>query len=285
MPDSDGRARHRGDVHFQVFRVSRPTPRRQGERAVRSAIFTGFGDGGERDRSPGGVLGLQLAVDPGVPADLLALAFCRLASDLPGNPGHEGVAGMTVPSRTTVPAATSEPVPITAPFSTTAPMPMSTSSSTVQPCTTARCPIDTPDRRASGNRNRCAGRNLPCTLLPLPTLMAPMSARRTALNHMLTPSARRTSPTTTAPGATQALGSRTGSATGDGWDYRDLGAVGDRGVNPDEPHVLVGDVDVDEAAQAALLVDDAPLMPGSSPRATRWLAPRVAPSAVTSDCA
>src|SRR5215210_1488461 len=48
------------------------------------------------------------------------------------------------------------------------------------------------------------------------------------------------------------------SATpGDGRDYRDLGAGRGRGVETlGEPHVLLGDVDVDEPAQLALLVDD-----------------------------
>src|SRR5215204_5865234 len=45
--------------------------------------------------------------------------------------------------------------------------------------------------------------------------------------------------------------------TGDGGDYRNLGPLRRRGVEPlREPNVFLGDVDVDEAAQRPLLVDD-----------------------------
>src|SRR5215207_9019386 len=45
--------------------------------------------------------------------------------------------------------------------------------------------------------------------------------------------------------------------TGDGGDYRNLGSLRRRGVEPlREADVFLGDVDVDEAPERALLVDD-----------------------------
>ena len=52
------------------------------------------------------------------------------------------------------------------------------------------------------------------------------------------------------------------SAAGDGRDHRDLGAVrGGRRQVVEEPHVVVADVDVDEAAQLAVSSRIRPLMP------------------------
>ena len=51
---------------------------------------------------------------------------------------------------------------------------------------------------------------------------------------------------------------RQGSAAGDGRDDGDGLAVGHRGVEAlEEPHVVVGDEDVDEPTQAALIVEEA----------------------------
>src|SRR4249919_1801659 len=58
-------------------------------------------------------------------------------------------------------------------------------------------------------------------------------------------------------------GGALGSAAGNRRDHRDLGAVGRRRLEVvEEADVVVADVHVHEAAQVALLVDDAPLDPG-----------------------
>src|SRR2546426_9427422 len=123
-----------------------------------------------------------------------------------GTPTTSEPGGTRASSGTTAPAATTLPVPMWTPLSSTLPMPIRQSSSTVHPCRMARCP--TPTRAPI-----CAGsRSSTCTIVPSwrlvfsPTTIAAMSPRSTAPYHTLACAPSVTSPSTTAPGAMNAVG-------------------------------------------------------------------------------
>lgn len=88
----------------------------------------------------GAVEGGEVEVVAGVLEDEFEVGVGGLALDAGGDAGDEGARGMTVPSGTTAPAATMEPVPMRALLRTVAPMPMRTASSSRQPCTVALWP-------------------------------------------------------------------------------------------------------------------------------------------------
>ena len=89
-------------------------------------------------------------------------------------------------------------------------MPIRQSSSTVQPCTTARCPIETsdPDRDREVRVRVQDGAVL--HVAAGPTRIAAPSPRTTAPNQMLAPASTVTSPTRVAPSATNASGATAG---------------------------------------------------------------------------
>src|SRR5216117_1342721 len=97
-----------------------------------------------------------------------------------GTPTTSEPGGTRAPSGTTAPAATTLPVPIWTPFKSTLPMPIKQSSSTVHACRMARCP--TPTRAPI----RVGSPSSTCTMVPSWRLVR--------------------SPTTTAPGAINAVG-------------------------------------------------------------------------------
>ena len=92
----------------------------------------------------------------------------------------------------------------------TAPIPTSTSSSTVQPWTTARCPTVTFSPTEQGNPGSACSTEPSWMFEPAPTEIASLSARTTAEYQMPTSAPRVTRPATTAPGAIQAVGSTCG---------------------------------------------------------------------------
>src|SRR5213593_1051989 len=123
-----------------------------------------------------------------------------------GTPTTREPGGTRASSGTTAPAATTLPVPMWTPLRSTLPMPIRQSSSTVHPCRMARCP--TPTRAPI-----CAGRrSSTCTIVPSwrfvfsPITIASMSPRSTAPYHTLACAPSVTSPSTTAPGAMNAVG-------------------------------------------------------------------------------
>src|SRR2546426_8144385 len=123
-----------------------------------------------------------------------------------GPPTTSEPGGTRASSGTTAPAATTLPVPMWTPVSSTLPMPIRQSSSTVHPCRMARCP--TPTRAPI----RAGSRSSTCTIVPSwrlvfsPTTIAAMSPRSTAPYHTLACAPSVTSPSTTAPGAMNAVG-------------------------------------------------------------------------------
>src|SRR6267378_8053230 len=123
-----------------------------------------------------------------------------------GTPTTREPGGTRAPSGTTAPAATTLPVPMCTPFKSTLPMPIKQSSSTVHPCRMARWP--TPTRAPI----RAGSPSSTCTIVPSwrlvrsPTTIAAMSPRSTAPYHTLAWAPSVTSPSTTAPGAINAVG-------------------------------------------------------------------------------
>src|SRR5207253_1649016 len=123
-----------------------------------------------------------------------------------GTPTTREPGGTRASSGTTAPAATTLPVPMWTPLRSTLPMPIRQSSSTVHPCRMARCP--TPTRAPI----RAGSRSSTCTIVPSwrlvfsPTMIAAMSPRSTAPYHTLACALSVTSPSTTAPGAMNAVG-------------------------------------------------------------------------------
>ena len=107
-----------------------------------------------------------------------------------------------MPSGTTAPAATMLPLPITQRFKRVACIPTSTSSSTVQPCTTAAWPMVTLRPMVRGQCLLQCSTAPSCTLLPEPTIMGSISPRSTAPYHTLESFPSRTLPITEALGAT-----------------------------------------------------------------------------------
>ena len=85
-----------------------------------------------------------------------------------------------MPCGTNAPAAINEHVPITAPFMMIAPIPISTWSSTSQPCTTALCPMLTPVPMFTGNSLSTCTVTPSWMLVPAPTWIGSASARSVA---------------------------------------------------------------------------------------------------------
>ena len=91
---------------------------------------------------------------------------------------------------------------MTAPFKMVACIPTRQLSPTVQPCTTALCPTDTPRPSVTSKPGPVCSTALSCTLVFSPTVMRPVSARSTAPYHTLLPGCSTTSPASVALGAT-----------------------------------------------------------------------------------
>ena len=105
---------------------------------------------------------------------------------------------------------------MTAPFMTVACMPMSTSSSTVQPCTTALWPIETRAPILSGEPLSTCSEQASCTLLSSPIVIGSSSARRLAPGQIPTRSPSETAPAITTFGITSADFGRCGVCPGSG---------------------------------------------------------------------
>ncbi len=89
-------------------------------------------------------------------------------------------------------------------------MPMRQSSSTVQPCSTARCPTLAPAPMTAGKPGSACTIVPSWMLLPAPMLMVSRSARSTAVYQTPAPAATVTAPASTASGAIHAAGSTDG---------------------------------------------------------------------------
>ncbi len=103
-----------------------------------------------------------------------------------------------MPSGTRAWAPTMLPTPMTAPFKTVAPMPMRHSSSTVQPCTVARCPTVTRAPILQGMPGSACTTAPSCTLVSSPTEIASVSPRMTAVGQTDARAPSATLPMTTA---------------------------------------------------------------------------------------
>src|SRR3954453_3055888 len=106
-------------------------------------------------------------------------------------------------SDSTAPAASIEPAPRHARWRTIAPMPTTAPSSITQPSSIAAWPTITSSPTTVGRSFAQWITALSCTEVPAPMVMFELSPRSTAPNQMLARSPTRTSPTSTAVGATQ----------------------------------------------------------------------------------
>ena len=111
--------------------------------------------------------------------------------------------GKDLPSVTSAPAPTMLSAPMRAPFMTMAPMPIRLFGPTVQPCTTARCPMVQPSPMTRGKPMSVWSTAPSCTLVRAPSVIGSRSPRTAAPNQMPTSSPTSTCPTTCASGATK----------------------------------------------------------------------------------
>ena len=122
----------------------------------------------------------------------------------PGTPITRLPAGITAFSGTSAPAAIRQPSPMTAPFRIVACIPIRQRSPTVQPCTMAPCPMDTPRPTITSSPGPVCSTALSCTLEPSPMTMCPVSARSTAPYQTLQSFFSSTLPASVAFSATKA---------------------------------------------------------------------------------
>ncbi len=122
---------------------------------------------------------------------------------MPGRPITSVPSGISLPSVMSAPAPTSTLRPITAPFITIAPMPTKLFSPTVQPWSSAICPMVQPAPMVSGKPMSVWQTQLSCTFEPSPTTIGSLSPRSTALNQTEAPALSTIRPLSCAPGATQ----------------------------------------------------------------------------------
>ena len=111
------------------------------------------------------------------------------------------LSGITIFPVTSAPAPMMQFFPTTAPLSIMLPIPTTVLSPTVQPCTTALCPMDTPFPIWMECPSSVCSVLLSCTLELSSIKILPVSPRTTALYQIPTFSPKVTSPTTCAPGA------------------------------------------------------------------------------------
>src|SRR2546430_1507052 len=123
-----------------------------------------------------------------------------------GTPTTSEPGGTRAPSGTTAPAATTLPVAMWTPLRSTLPMPIKQSSSMVHPCRMARCPTPTRAPIRAGSPSSTWTIVPSWRLVRSPTTIAAMSPRSTAPYHTLACALSVTSPSTTAPGAINAVG-------------------------------------------------------------------------------
>src|SRR6266851_4925154 len=120
-----------------------------------------------------------------------------------GAPTTRLLSANVLPSVTTAPAPTIEFVPIRTPLRRIAPMPIRLPSPTVQPCSTALCPITQPRPIVSGKPGSVCNVALSWIWERSPTSIHSLSPRSTAPHHTLASDLRRTRPITTAVSAIQ----------------------------------------------------------------------------------